>query len=91
MEFLKAVDGSFGKARPKFEALREDPTNDAHWALWTECMREPAQTFFSLNRTSKRDDVKRRLSALQRKLVSEQAIRREQMGKFWETHGHLGD
>ena len=91
VEFLKAVDSSFEKARPKFEALREDPTPDAHWALWNECMRELARTFFSLNRTSKKDDVKRRLSALRRKLVSEQATRREQMGKFWETYGHLGD
>ena len=34
VEFLKAVDSSFDKAKSKFEALREDPTPDAHWALW---------------------------------------------------------
>ena len=82
VEFLKAVDSSFEEAKPKFEALREDPTTDARWALWIDCMREPARTFFSLHRTSKKDDAKRRLSALRRKLVSEQATRREQMGKF---------
>ena len=68
MEFLKAVDSSFEKAKVKFEALREDPTPDAHWALWIDCMREPARTFFSLHRTS-RDDAKRRRSALRHKLV----------------------
>ena len=91
VEFLKAVDSSLEKAKPKFEALREDPTPDAHWALWIDCMREPARTFFSLHRTSKNDDAKRRLSALRRKIVSEQAVRREQLGKFWETYGHMGD
>ena len=91
VEFLKAVNSSFEKAKPKFEALREDPTPDAHWALWIDCMREPARTFFSLYRTAMKDDAKRRLSALRRKLVSEQATRREQMGKFGETYGHMGD
>ena len=28
---------------------------------------------------------------LRRKLVSEEATRSEQMGKFWETYGHLED
>ena len=54
-------------------------------------MREPARTLYSLHRTSKRDDAQTRLSALRRKLVSEQATRTEQMGKFWQTLGHLGD
>ena len=54
-------------------------------------MREPTRTFFSLHRTSKRNDAQTRLSALRRKLVSEQATRGEQMEKFWETCGHLGD
>ena len=89
VEFLQAVDSSFKKAKSRFDMLRENPTADAHWALWVDCMREPAQTFFSLHRTSKRDDAQKRLSALRRKLVSEQALRREQMGKFWETYGHL--
>ena len=73
------------------EALREDPTPDEHWALWVDCMRETAQTFPSLHRTSKRNDAQKRLSTLRCKLVSEQAIRREQMGMFWETYGHMGD
>ena len=51
------VVSSLEKAKPKFEALREDPTPDAHWALWVDCMREPARTFFSLHRTPKWDDA----------------------------------
>ena len=86
--FLQVVDSAFEKAKSR---LRENPTADALWALWVDCMREPAQTFFSLHLTSKRDDAQKRLSALRCKLVSEQAIRREKMGKFWETYGHLGD
>ena len=54
-------------------------------------MRELAQTFFSLHRTPKRDDAQKRLSVLRRKLVSEQTLRRELMGMFRETYGHLGD
>ena len=54
-------------------------------------MRETAKTFFSLHRTPKRNDAQKKLSTLRLKLVSEQATRREQMGKFWETYGHLGD
>ena len=77
--------------KQKFEALREDPTFDAHWALWVDCMRELARTFFSLHRTPKMDDAQKRLSALRRKLISEQALSREQMGTFRETHGHEGD
>ena len=58
--------------------LRENSTADAHWALWVDCMREPAPTFFSLHHTSKRR--------------TEATVgRREQMGKFWETYKHLGD
>ena len=91
MECLQAVDKSFEKAKPKFEALREVPTPDTHWAFWVDCMREPARTFFSLHRTSKRDDAQTRLSALRRKLVSEQALRREQVGKLQKTRGHLED
>ena len=90
-EGRQAVDSSFEKAKSRFDMLRESPTADAHWALWVDYVGEPAQTFFSLHRTSKRDDAQKRLSALRRKLVSEQALRREQMGKFWETYGHLGD
>ena len=55
------------------------------------CCEKTRQRLFSLHRTSKRDDAQKRLSALRCKLVSEKAIRREQMGKFWETSGHLGD
>ena len=46
--------------------------------------------FFSLHRSIKRDDAQARLSALRGKVVSEQGVRREQMGKFWETYGHMG-
>ena len=53
VEFLQAVDSSFEKAKSKCEALREDPTPDTHWALWVDCMKETAQKFFSLHRTSK--------------------------------------
>ena len=91
MEFLQAVERAFEKAKPRLKALREDPTPDAHWALWVDCTRETAQTFFSLHRTSRRSGAQKRLSTLRCKLASEQAFRREQMGKFWETHGHMGD
>ena len=92
-KFLQAVDNSFEQAKQKFDAIRENPAPDTHCALWVDRMREPARTFFSLHRTSKRerDDAHTRLSALRRKLVSESATRREQMGKFWKTCGHLGD
>ena len=57
------------------------PTPDARWAPWVECMREPARTFFSLHRTSKRDDAQTRLSALHKQL----AVNR------WESVGrHTG-
>ena len=39
------------------------PPSPAHWTLRVECMREPARTFFSLHRTSKRDDAQTRLSS----------------------------
>ena len=91
LEFLEATDESFEKAISKNYALRKCPTPDAHWVLWMDCMKEPARTFFSLQSTSKRNDVKTRFSLLRRKLVSEQARRREEMGKFWDTYGHLGD
>ena len=39
VEFLLAVDRSFEKAKPRFEALREDPTPDARWALWVDFVR----------------------------------------------------
>ena len=87
VEFLQAVDSTFEKAKSRSDMLREKPTADAHWALWVDCMREPAQTFFSLDRISKRDDAKKRLSALRCKLVSEQAIRREQKEKFGRHTG----
>ena len=54
-----AVDRPFEKAKPRFEALREDPTPDAHWALWVDFVRETAQTFFSLHRTSRKDDAQK--------------------------------
>ena len=91
VECLEAVDNSCVQDKQKFEALREDPTLDAHLTLWVDCMRELARTFFSLHRTPKMDDAQKRLSALRRKLISEQALSREQMGTFRETHGHQGD
>ena len=33
-KFLQAVENSFVQAKHKFEATREDPTPDAHQALW---------------------------------------------------------
>ena len=81
VEFLEAMDNF----------LRKPNRQLTHWALWVDCMRELAQTLFSLHRTSKRDDAQKRLSALRRKLVSEQALRREQVGMFGETYGQLGD
>ena len=80
MECLQAVDSSLEKAKSRFEAFREDPTPDA-----VVCVKETAHKFFSLHRTSKRNDAQKKLSTLRLKLVSEQATRREQMGKFWET------
>ena len=71
--------------------LRENPTADAHWTLWVDCVRESAQRFFSRHRTSKRDDAQKAIVGILCKLVSEEAIRSEQMGKFWETYGHMGD
>ena len=68
---IPASNALFSRA----EALREVPTPGG-------CMRETAQTFFSLHRTFKRNDAQKR-----RKLVSDHAIRREQM----ETSGrHTG-
>ena len=55
VEFLQMVDTLFEQAKQKFEAIREDRAPDAHWALWVDCVREPATTFSSLHRTSKRD------------------------------------
>ena len=69
VEFLQAVENSFEQAKQKFEAIRQDPTPDAHWALWVDCMREPARTFFSLHHTSKRETMHKRDSPLRRKLV----------------------
>ena len=71
-EFLQAVDNSLEKVTPKLEALREDPTPDADWALWVDCTQEPARIFFSPHRTTKRDDAQARL-ALRRKLLFERA------------------
>ena len=62
VEFLQAVENSFKQAKHKFDVRQEDPTPDAHWAPWVDCMRERARTFFSLHRTSKRDDAQTRLS-----------------------------
>ena len=59
-EFFQAVESSFDKAKPRFDMLRENPTADAHWALWVDCMREPAQTFFGLHRTSKRETTNKK-------------------------------
>ena len=87
MECLQAVDSSFEKAKSRFDMLRENATADAHWALWVDCMRELAQTFFSVDRTYKRDDAQKRLSALRRKLISEQALRRY-LGDYSEQHLH---
>ena len=61
VELLQAVDSSFEKGKSRFEALREDPTLDAHRALWVDCMKETAQKFFSLHRTSKRNDAQKKL------------------------------
>ena len=61
VEFLQAVDSSLEKAKSRFDMLREDPTLDAHFALWVDCMRETAETFFSLHRTSKRNDAQKKL------------------------------
>ena len=72
--FLQAVVSSLEKAKSRFEAVRENPTPDAHWALWIDCMKEPAQKFFSLHRTAKRDDAQKRLSTMRCKLVSEQVF-----------------
>ena len=65
----------------QYERMRH-PTHTGHCGL-SACM-----TSFSQHRTSKRDCAQTRLSALRRKLVSEEATRTEQMGKFWETQ-HL--
>ena len=78
------MDESFGKSKSKFEARGEDPTPDARWALWVDCMSELASAFFSLQRVSKRNDVKN-------VCVGAEARHWEKIGKFWETHGHLGD
>ena len=48
VEFLQAVDSSFEKAKPRSEALRKNPTPDR--ALWVDCKRETAKTFFALHR-----------------------------------------
>ena len=89
--FLRAVDNPCKIAKVKLEASREDPTLDAYWALWVDCMSEFARTFFSLHRTSQTDDTQARLSALRRKLASEQALHGKQMGMLYVTYGHLGD
>ena len=39
MECLQAVDSSFEKAKSRFDMLRENPTVDAHWALFV-CPRD---------------------------------------------------
>ena len=88
MEFLQASNRAFEKAKPKFDMLRESPTVVEHWAPWVDCMREIAKTFF-LHRTAKGNDAQKKLSTLRLILVSEHATRREQMGKFGETYGHL--
>ena len=56
VECLQAVDSSFEKAKSRFDMF---PTAGAHWALWVDCMRELAQTFFSVHRTPKRDDAQK--------------------------------
>ena len=92
LEILKAVYQSFEAAKPKLEEFREDPSPDVHWALWVDCICGNLPASSAAYSTRRRGNSEQtRHSKLRRKLVSEEAVRREQMENFWAVCGHVRD